>query len=105
MILVFRRSALRDLRRIALWYRTHRLPPYEARFFERLRVTLQAIVDSPEGHEVLFEDIGVRRARIHRTPYGIVHAIRDSGIRVVAILHGALSQTSVSRRVRTRDMK
>jgi hypothetical protein len=42
-MLVFTPASMRDLQRIARWYRAKR-PAYEDRFFQRLRATL-VIVD------------------------------------------------------------
>ncbi|MGA7124502.1 MAG: hypothetical protein WBY94_30650 [Polyangiaceae bacterium] len=58
MMLVFNPSALGDLRRIALWYRRYRLPPYEVLFFERLRATLRHVETSPTSFAIVLEDIG-----------------------------------------------
>jgi plasmid stabilization system protein ParE len=100
MTLVFHPSALRDLRRIALWYRKHRLPPYEARFFERLRVTLRGIEQAPASWAILLDDIELRRARILRSPYAVHFIIRADHIRVVGVVHGARDPATWERRAR-----
>jgi toxin ParE1/3/4 len=100
MNLVFTPSALRDLRRIALWYRRHRLPPYEARFFERLRTTLRSLEDAPARFPILLDDIELRRARILRSPYAVYFVIRDDRVRIIGVVHGARHPATWERRAR-----
>jgi plasmid stabilization system protein ParE len=100
MTLVFHPSALRDLRRIALWYRKHRLPPYEARFFERLRTTLRSIEHAPASFVIVLDDMELRRARILRSPYAVHFVVRNDNVRIIGVVHGARDPATWERRAR-----
>jgi hypothetical protein len=54
---VYLPGALRDLRRIARWYRRRR-PAYEGRFFDRLRVTIGLIERAPESFPLMLQTAG-----------------------------------------------
>ena len=105
MMLVFNPSALGDLRRIALWYRRYRLPPYEALFFERLRATLRHVETSPTSFAIVLEDIGLRRARVLRSPYSIHFAVRADHVRIVGIVHGARDPQTWERRAKEESIE
>jgi plasmid stabilization system protein ParE len=98
---VYLPGALRDLRRIARWYRRRR-PAYEGRFFERLRVTIGLIERAPESFPLMLADIGLRRARVLRSPYSVAFLVFAEDIHIVAVIHGARSPSSVERWLRER---
>jgi plasmid stabilization system protein ParE len=99
MMLVYSVSAMRDLRRIAIWYRKNR-PAYEARFFERLRATLRRIEQTPANCPIVLAALGLRRARVLRSPYAVVFAVMRDHVRIVGVLHGARHPALLSRRLR-----
>lgn len=84
----YRGGALRDLAEIASWYRRTR-PAYEARFFDRFRLTLQRLEAAPVGFPLVLEAEGVRKARIPRTDYSIAFVVLPRAVEVIAVVHGA----------------
>lgn len=98
---VYLPGALRDLRRIARWYRRRR-PAYEQRFYERLRVTIGLIERAPESFALMLSDTEVRRARVLRSPYSVVFVVVAGEVHVVAVVHGARRPRAIRRQVRER---
>jgi plasmid stabilization system protein ParE len=94
-------GALRDLQRIARWYRRRR-PAYEERFFERLRVTIGLIERDPESFPRMLVDTDLRRARVLRSPYSVAFVALAGDIHFVAVIHGARSPRAVRRQIRER---
>jgi plasmid stabilization system protein ParE len=87
-MIVYLPGALRDLRGIANWYKSER-PEGEARFFQRLAVAVRQIEREPTGFPLALEDIGVRKARVLRSPYSVAYLVRRDEVRIVAVIHGA----------------
>jgi plasmid stabilization system protein ParE len=100
-MIVYLPGALRDLRRIARWYRRRR-PAYEGRFFQRLRVTIRLIERAPESFPLMLGDSDLRRARVLRSPYSVAFVVLAGEIHVVAVIHGARSPGEVRRQIRKR---
>jgi plasmid stabilization system protein ParE len=103
-MIVYLPGALRDLRRIARWYRRRR-PAYERRFFERLRVTIGLIERAPESFPLMLSDTDLRRARVLRSPYSVAFVVLGGDVHVVAVVHGARSPRAVRRQVRERTRR
>jgi plasmid stabilization system protein ParE len=96
----YREGALRDIAEAAGWYRRRR-PAYEGRFLERLRETLRHIEDAPLNCAIAMEAEGVRKARVHRTPYSIAYsALTKDEIEIIAVVHGARRPGWWTRRLR-----
>jgi plasmid stabilization system protein ParE len=100
-MIVYLPGALRDLRRIARWYRRRR-PAYERRFFERLRVTIGLIERAPESFPAMLADTELRRARVLRSPYSVAFLVVAGEIHIVAVIHGARNPGRVERQLRQR---
>lgn len=54
-------------------------------FFLELDETLERISSHAEGYQVLYR--GVRRASLHRFPYGVFYFVEDGIAVVFAVLH------------------
>jgi plasmid stabilization system protein ParE len=87
-MIVYLPGAVRDLRSIARWYASHR-PEGEARFFGRLRATIERIEAEPSSFPLVPGVEGVRKARVLRSPYWVAFVVHGGEQRVVAIVHGA----------------
>jgi len=96
-MIVYLPGAMRDLRGIALWYRSKR-PEGEARFFERLRATIRRVEQEPLGFPHALADLDVRKARVLRSPYSVAYVVKGSEVRIVAVIHGARHPAFWSRR-------
>jgi plasmid stabilization system protein ParE len=98
-MIVYLPGAMADLRGIAQWYAARR-PEGQARFFERLRLTIGRVERQPTSFPIVLEDAGVRKARILRTAYWIAFVMKDEQVRVIAVVHGARRPDFWVRRVR-----
>jgi plasmid stabilization system protein ParE len=87
-MIVYLPGAMRDLRGIARWYASRR-PEAVARFFARLRATIERIERHPVSFPFVANTDEVRKARVLRTPYWIAFVVRGNEERVVAVVHGA----------------
>jgi hypothetical protein len=65
-MIVYRPGAMRDLRGIALWYASHR-PEAIARFFARLRATIERIEQQPASLHLVTDAGGVRKPVVLQT--------------------------------------
>jgi plasmid stabilization system protein ParE len=82
--IVLRRAAERDFEQIALWY-DQRRPGLGSAFMDSVRERLAGIQETPETSPVVLEDI--RRALLHRFPYGLFYVIEPDRLVVVGCFH------------------
>ena len=87
-MIVYLPGAMRDLRGISQWYGAKR-PEGEARFFERLRMTMGRIEREPQSFPHALEALDVRKARVLRSPYSVAYIARTDHVRILAVIHGA----------------
>jgi toxin ParE2 len=84
MIVRFERAARLELEEAAHWYETSR-PGLAAEFLDEFDRGIQRISDAPNAWHPLEQ--GLRRYRLRRFPYGIIYAIHDGEILIVAVAH------------------
>lgn len=84
--LTLRPEAERDIEDAANWYQ---LRGYNLghQFLDEVAATFEAIADRPESFPVVHR--GVRRALMHRFPFGVVFLPHADSIIVLAVLHGS----------------
>lgn len=73
-----------DIREARLWYDEQRAG-LGREFVEEVETVLGAIRSNPARFTVVYRHF--RRALLHRFPYGIVFAVTDDTVQVVACLH------------------
>lgn len=66
------------------WYEQQR-PGLGDEFADEIGMMLDRIGHSPEMYACLHKD--VRRAPVHRFPYGIYYQVKSDRVRVIAIVH------------------
>lgn len=66
------------------WYNAH-APGLGACFIDEVDATVGRIAESPLLFPVVHRDI--RRARLHRFPYGLFFRLTEPGIHVLACFH------------------
>ncbi|MCP4663962.1 MAG: type II toxin-antitoxin system RelE/ParE family toxin [bacterium] len=79
-------AAKRDVREVQEWYATQK-PDLDLEFRDELERTLGHIRAFPESCAVVYKD--VRRANLHRFPYGVFYHRRKNDLFVLAIMHHA----------------
>jgi len=81
---IVRREAQRDIDEAAVWYEGERAG-LGLQFLDELDVLLRRVADSP----FQFPNITahVRRALLHRFPYGVYFLHSDQTVEVIAVLH------------------
>ena len=80
----YRPEVREDIREAYQWYEVKRTGLGEE-FLLCIEASLERICSSPELYEVLEQE--VRRAFIHRFPYGIYYEIEEKNLLVYGILH------------------
>lgn len=80
-----RRRAELDVSDAYAWYEERAAGLGEA-FLRAAEACLARITRHPEAHVVVHGR--VRRARLHRFPYGVYYVIREDCIDVLAVYHG-----------------
>lgn len=95
MKIVLRRRAKRDLVEARQWYDERRVGLGDA-LLEEVDESLDVVRRHPESHPRV--DERVRKATLHRFPYGIFYVIESDTIRVIAILHHARNPDAWRRR-------
>ena len=82
--LVVRRQAKRDLRQAAKWYEK-RLSGLGREFVSEVDTVIGRIQENPQLYQPVYRDI--RRAVVHRFPYGVFYRIDQHDVVVFAIVH------------------
>ena len=75
-----------DIEDTAFWYH-QRDPGVAARFVDEARHAMYAAAKNPLQFSVRFEN--VRRVRLRHFQHSVFFMIRDTGVFVLAVLHGA----------------
>lgn len=88
---IFRSEARRDVHDAFRWYE-ERSAGSGLRFRDALDATVTRVRQNPVGYQVLFRE--VRRALLHRFPYGVFFKDQDEAVIVVAVLHTRRDPTS-----------
>ena len=65
-------------------------------FLDELRATYDRVADGPLKYQHLRS--GIRRALVHRFPYGVYFAVEDDVIVVLAVLHASRDPAEWQRR-------
>jgi plasmid stabilization system protein ParE len=86
--LIVRPEAESDIVSAAEWYDEQR-PGLSLEFRSALDQTLLAIKENPELYARVYHDL--RRALLHRFPYGVFYVQRAEGVIVAAVLHTSRS--------------
>lgn len=86
MRLVLRPYVERDLEEAADWYEA-RQPGLKDRFLRAVDNTFSRLGEDPRLYPVIHLDI--RRAPLHRFPYGVYYALIEGDIHVLAVVHDA----------------
>jgi len=81
----FRRRAERDVDEAYAWYESRTAGLGEA-FLRAVDACLARISRHPETYAIQHDR--VRRARLHRFPYGVFYVIREDFIDVLSVYHG-----------------
>ena len=85
-IVRLREEADEDLSAAASWYEQQR-PGLGHAFLDEALTSLRRIVEQPQMSPIVHRDI--RRALIHRFPFGIYYRIEPAHIVVIAVMHGS----------------
>jgi plasmid stabilization system protein ParE len=83
--LVFRRRAEIELAEAVDWYEDQRTG-LGAEFLQEFDAALDRIVENPFLYQVIEDDI--RRAPLHRFPYGIMYAVSEDLLLILTCFHG-----------------
>ena len=82
--LTVRPEAERDALEAASWYEGER-PDLATEFLDELRTTFSRIAEGPQRFPVVFRE--VRRAILHRFPFGVFFIVEAHSAVVLAITH------------------
>ncbi len=93
--LIVERRALTEIDKAYAWYEA-REPGLGLDFAHEVDSVLDLIKDQPELCTILHRNI--RRAGLHRFPYGVFYVHRGNDVRVVAVLHSSRHPGSWLRR-------
>ena len=78
-----------DMRQAYNWYDSQR-DGLGDEFVMRVYETIDAILDFPEMHPVIYTSVSgraIRQAAIIRFPYRLFYVVEDDGIMAIAVLH------------------
>ena len=93
--LIVRRDAEADVAAGYGWYEEQR-EGLGAEFVEEISATVDAIEEEPLRFPKTFREL--RRALVHRFPYGVFFVVRPQAIVVVAVMHLARNPRRIHRR-------
>ena len=79
-----RDEAREDIVAAATWYETQRSSLGQA-YLDEVQAAIAALAETPLAHPVVHRD--VRRALLHRFPYGIFYRFDGEMVRVIAVMH------------------
>ena len=82
--LELRKPAQADITDAVRWYE-QRAKGLGAKFLQALDICLASIQRSPDSHTLVHPRI--RRALMHRFPYGVFYVVEERRISVIACLH------------------
>ncbi len=83
---VFRPNVAAELGEAADWY-DDQSPALGRAFLGELESALERIDENPYSYRAVH--LSIRRAPLHRFPYGVYFAIIDDAIHVLAVVHDA----------------
>jgi hypothetical protein len=83
--LIFRSNVEFELAEGAAWYESWRRG-LGAEFLTEFDAALARIVENPFLYQIVDEDI--RRAPLHRFPYGIMYVVSDDELLILTCFHG-----------------
>jgi toxin ParE1/3/4 len=83
--LVFRRNAEAELAETVDWYENRRVG-LGTEFLAEFDAVLARILDNPHRYQIVDDDI--RRAPLHRFPYGIMYIVSDEELLILTCFHG-----------------
>lgn len=92
----FKEDAVRDLGDAFLWYELQN-PGLGEQFLSALVLCIDSIREFPERNALVDEHL--RRALLHRFPYGVFYEFRGESAVVIAVLHMAASPDKWGRRI------
>jgi len=81
-----RPEAEQDLADAARWYEEQR-PGLGQEFLDQVLATFSAIAERPLASTAVFGSI--RRALLHRFPFGVFYLVDGDGVVVIGVLHGS----------------
>lgn len=81
-----RPEAEQDLTEAAIWYE-EQSPGLGTQFLDEVLTACQTITEMPRLHPDVHRSI--RRALMHRFPFGIYYQVDNEGIIIVAVMHGS----------------
>lgn len=81
-----RPEAEKDLSDAAAWYEAQR-PGLGHQFLEEVRAIFLKISETPLIYPNIHRNI--RRALIHRFPFGVYYQVKDSEVIIFAVMHGS----------------
>jgi toxin ParE1/3/4 len=84
--LVFRRNAEAELAETVDWYENQSIG-LGAEFLLEFDAALARILDNPHQYQIVDDDI--RRAPLHRFPYGIMYVVSDEELLILTCFHGS----------------
>lgn len=80
----FHRLARRELTEAAEYYERES-PGLGAAFLDAVESSVSAILEHPVAGTPIHEN--VRRRLVQRFPYGVLYAVEDDSVRVLAVMH------------------
>ena len=81
-----RPEAEQDLVEAALWYEANG-PTLGGKFLDQVQSALVTIAEQPVAYPMIYKS--VRRALVKRFPFGTFCTVDDTGVIVIAALHGS----------------
>ena len=81
-----RPEAEQDLAESARWYEEQR-PGLGQEFLDEALATFAAIADKPLASAAVYGSL--RRALLHRFPFGVFYLVDDDGVVVIGVIHGS----------------
>jgi plasmid stabilization system protein ParE len=84
--LLFRRNVERELAEAVDWYEAQSVGLGTA-FLMEFDAALARIVDNPYQYQIIDDDI--RRAPLHRHPYGIMYVVSEDEVLILTCFHGS----------------
>ncbi|MGI8978658.1 MAG: type II toxin-antitoxin system RelE/ParE family toxin [Pirellulaceae bacterium] len=94
--LVIRRVAERDLDEAAKWYESRRAG-LGAEFLLSVETAIEGILAHPEATALVHKNL--RRAYVHRFPYGVFYYVEETRIVIVGVIHSSRNPRIWKRRL------